>query len=240
MIFTKVCDLKLQRESEAYFKKLVTEFILENNIKSICEVGAGPNPILSEDFVQQNGIDYLLVDKDEEELKKRNHPFKKRVSDLCEPEIKLKTEFDLVLSKMVLEHVENPEAFHKNIRQLLKADGTAIHFFATLYSIPAVANLLLPEKISFWLLKKIKQRDFYYDAKFEAYYRKCFGPRKKALHYFQHLDFKVKHYIGFVGHSYFWRYLILKNLERIYSNFLLRSRIPFMSTTAVLVLAKNE
>ena len=71
----------------------------------------------------------------------------------------LENKFDLVISQMVLEHIEDSKSFHEGIFNLLKRGGSAIHLYANPYSIPVIVNGILPESIGSFILSKIKNRD---------------------------------------------------------------------------------
>jgi 2-polyprenyl-3-methyl-5-hydroxy-6-metoxy-1,4-benzoquinol methylase len=232
--------LRPQSGSFDYFDSCIETYILKYNCKNICEIGAGANPFLTEAFVSQNSINYTLYDKAQTELDKSNSPFKRVAIDFCDKKITIKDKYDLVFSKMVLEHVEKPDIFHKNIESILSSQGVAIHFFTTLYSTPTIANLLLPEKIAFYILKKLQKRNFETEGKFIAYYRKCYGPRKKAITYFQKRHFKVLEYIGYPGHHYFWRNKFIYAIEKSYNRFLLKLNSPMFTTSAIVVLQKQK
>src|ERR1700721_1406514 len=53
--------------------------------------------------------------------------------------------YDLVFSKMLCEHLPDARTFHANCLRLLRPGARAVHFFPTLYTLPFVANRLIPE-----------------------------------------------------------------------------------------------
>lgn len=86
------------------------------------------------------------------------------------------TKYDLILSKMVMEHLESPDEFHQNLKSLMHKDTVVIHFFATKYSLSSMLNLILPDRISDFIVYQLQGRDPHSSGKFKSYYRKCFGP----------------------------------------------------------------
>ncbi|MGL4462224.1 MAG: class I SAM-dependent methyltransferase, partial [Planctomycetia bacterium] len=156
--------------------------------------------------------------------------------------------FDLVVSRMVCEHIADPAAFHGNVLKLLAPGGTAVHFFATLYSPPLVVNWLAPD----WLTRPVlhwlqpHRRDDGVNGKFPAYYRWCVGPLGFQLRRFERLGYVVDDYTGYFGHSgsatlgpgYYDVVPPLRALHESFTAFLLRHPHPLLTTYAVVVLRK--
>ena len=65
--------------------------------------------------------------------------------------------FDLAVSKMFLEHINNPEITHKLIAYCLKPGGKVIHFNPTLYDPAFLINKLILRKLA----KKLVEHDRY-------------------------------------------------------------------------------
>ncbi len=53
-------------KAAAYLK----EMILGQNYRSIAEIGGGANPLLDDEFIAKNDIQYFLIDKSRSELAK--------------------------------------------------------------------------------------------------------------------------------------------------------------------------
>jgi ubiquinone/menaquinone biosynthesis C-methylase UbiE len=87
---------------------------------------------------------------------------------------------DLVVSRAVLEHLEDLEAFLIESTRVLKANGYCIHAFSSKFAPFAIINQLLPRKLSKQLLLYVRPevKDF---AGFPAYYNKCFYSSIKSL-----------------------------------------------------------
>lgn len=226
------------KESWRDFEKIIPELILKYQLKEICEIGAGANPYLSNDFVQKEQLNYTLVDVDEEELNKGKTNLKKLVLDFSSKDFEPKGQYDLIFSKMTLEHIKHPEILHQNIFSSLKKGGIAIHFFATLYSIPSIVNLILPEYLSDKILFYIQKRDQEQHGKFPAYYRWTLGPVKKNVQRFESLGFQIISYNGYVGHTYFPKQSFLGKLEAIYTKCLYKVNNPYFSSNAIVILEK--
>lgn len=221
------------------FERIIPELITKYNLKEVCEIGAGANPFLSNDFILREGVNYTLVDVDEGELLKGKNEFKKLIIDFSSKDFVPKEQFDLIFSQMTLEHIQYPERLHQNIFSSLKKGGLAIHFFATLYSIPSMVNLILPEFLSHKILFYIQKRDQIQHGKFPAYYRWTLGPVKKNIKRLESIGFQMISYDGYVGHTYFPKHSFFGKIEAVYTNFLHKLNNPYFSSNAIVVLRKN-
>ena len=201
----------------------------------VLEIGGGAHPSINE----RNGLNYHVVDPDQKELSKLPADIIQIGGNV--QSMSLNQTFDLIISKMVLEHVPDPDEFHKKVSQLLTPNGRAIHFFACRHSLPAFVNRFLPEKFGEALLKILKNRQLDDSPKYEAYYRRTLGHTKAQLTYFQKMGFGIEVYYSFVGHKYFKNFPLIKLLERAYTSFLSKMEWKRLSTVALVVLKKiNE
>jgi len=205
----------------------------------IIELGGGANPVLKEEIVTLRKFNYLVIDTSKEELQKATGEYFTRIhTDIEKTDVEYKA--DLIISKMVLEHIPNPNIFHQSIFNLLKNNGSVIHFYATLYNIASISNILLPEFISSYLVKRIQKRDATTEAKFPAFYRKCFGPTKNQIDYFNNLGYNITQFNGYLGHHYFYFNKLLYKIENLYNKILLRINSPYFCSNAILILKKYD
>lgn len=220
------------------FASYLTNIISENHIKKICDVGGGANPVLSADYIKENNIDYYLLDISEHELKKAPGNFKKILADIASPHFQLNTKFDLVFTKMLAEHITDPEQFHKNILGCLADNGLAVHYFPTLYTLPFFINYIMPERLADILLHMFETRDRFQHAKFPAYYRWCRGPTNQQINRFTSLGYDVVEYRGFFGHGYYSKIKVLDKMNWIKTNYHLKHPNPVFTSYAYVVLRK--
>jgi len=201
---------------------------------SILEIGGGAHPSVKD----RTRLNYYIVDPDQSELNKAPDDIIK-IKGIVQ-DLSTAMKFDLIISKMVLEHVENPNSFHSHVLNLLNPDGKVIHFFAGRHSIPSLVNRMLPEYIGDSILKLLKNRDLNESPKYIAYYRKTLGHTEKQISYFRNLGYEFESYYSFVGHKYLRSIPILGYLEKVYSKFLTYMNVKKVATVALVILKKNK
>jgi 2-polyprenyl-3-methyl-5-hydroxy-6-metoxy-1,4-benzoquinol methylase len=218
----------------------VHELVERTRPGRVCEVGGGANPALSQRFVAEHGIEYVLVDVSEEELAKAPTAYDKLVADAASPKFDPAGEYDFVFTITVAEHVRRPDVFHRNVFRLLVPGGRAFHFFSTLYALPFVANRVLPEVLTRRLLRLVQpgREAEGSHAKFTALYRWCRGPTRRQIARFERIGFHVEEYVGYFGHDYYARVRPLQALEHRLEALLVRRPLPFLTTYASVVLRK--
>jgi SAM-dependent methyltransferase len=206
--------------------------------KRLCDIGGGANPVLTEKYVAERGLDYTLLDISQEELDKAPPQYHKVRADICRPDTKLGGGFDLAFSKMLAEHVRDGEAFHSNVRDLLRPGGRAFHFYPTLYSPPFVANWLMPERLSSALLDLFAPRDRVQHGKFPALYSWCRGPIPSHIRRLEKLGYAIDEFRGFFGHAYYRRIPVARQISEATTAWLQSHPVPHLTTFAFLVLRR--
>ncbi|HPD61639.1 MAG TPA: class I SAM-dependent methyltransferase, partial [Thermodesulfobacteriota bacterium] len=122
----------------------------------------------------------ISVDLSEEEMKQNHYVDEKLLANIMRPLPFKDRSVDLVVSRAVLEHLEDLEFFFIESTRVLKNNGYCIHAFSSKFAPFAIINQLLPKKVSKQLLLYFRPelKDF---AGFPAYYNKCFYSSIKAL-----------------------------------------------------------
>lgn len=218
----------------------VGQIIREYDSRKICDVGGGANPVLPLQFVNDHHLDYTLLDISSVELEKAPKGYKQLIQDIEKEDFALTNEFDLVITKMMAEHVRNGRVFHKNVFCMLKPGGIAVHYFPTLYALPFLVNKLIPKKLSSFLLDVLLPRDRYRRGKFPAYYSWCYGPISAMFQMLVGIGYEVVLCKGFFGHTYYSRLPILQSLHRVCTEYLVKHPNPYLTSFAQLVLRKPE
>lgn len=210
-------------------------------VKRVCEVGGGANPAVSRDFLAERGIDYTLLDISQEELDKAPAGYAKIRANICNAQEIPDSEFDFVFTKMLAEHVPSGSDLHRNIFAMLAPGGYAFHFFPTLYAMPFVVNLLLPERLSHWILDIIAPRDRVMAAKFPAYYSWCRGPTSGQLARLRRLGYEVVEYRGLYGaEGYYSRIPFGEKISRWFTHVMLRHPSPHLTAFSMVLLRKPD
>jgi SAM-dependent methyltransferase len=219
-----------------FVENLVCQYVA----RKICDVGGGANPVLPLHFINQNQLDCTVLDISSAELEKAPKGYKKLVQDIEAESSVPMNQFDLVVTKMMAEHLRNGKLFHKNIFSMLKPGGVAVHYFPTLYALPFLVNKLIPEWLSSFLLDVFLPRERYQLGKFPAYYSWCYGPTPSMLRMLTDIGYEILQYRGFFGNIYYSRIPILRNLHRIYTQCLAKHPTPYLTSFAQVILRKPE
>lgn len=224
------------------FAALVRHLVVEQTILSVCDFGGGANPVLSLEDIARFGVRYLVVDASAEELAKTSPGYTTARIDVTAPAVDLPGEpFDLVVSRFVAEHVEDPVAFHAAVRHALRPGGFAAHFFPTLPSPPYVVNRLLigrgSRRLADLLQPGLRCQEGQL-GKFRGYYRWCEGPTRRQYRRYESVGFEVVDYIVLVGHRYYERFPAVQRAADALSRRVIGLRSPALATYACVVLRR--
>jgi SAM-dependent methyltransferase len=238
---SSIIEYRLTHEAWDGYEAFLKQLVIARGCRTICEIGGGANPALSLDFVQAHQLEYVIIDISAEELAKAPAGYRKRVQDVTQPLTGEEGTYDLVFSKMLAEHVSDPVMFHRNLHRLLRAGGAAFHFFPTLYSPPFVLNLLLPERLAYFILNRVQsgREKGGRKGKFPAFYRWCRGPLPGQFRRLESIGFRVVRYLGFFGHSgYYQKVPWIKRGHESLCQWLQRHPIPWLTSFAYVVVEK--
>jgi hypothetical protein len=229
-------NIFLVKQSWSDFPSILTRVLSETPYGStIVEIGAGANPLLTEK--QASGYKYIVIDSSAEELSKaRGIHFERICADICKTDLDIQCE--LIITRMVLEHIQTPAGFHTACYKLLKRKGTALHFFATKYSPASIVNLTIPDAISKYLLYAIQKRNWLCEGKFKAYYRWTLGPVQKQINRLENLGFEIVLYYGYTGSGYLTNVFFFRKIEHLYNRLAIKIRSPWLCSNAILILKK--
>jgi SAM-dependent methyltransferase len=235
---TRFADLPKELNYRTAFEEFPAEcerLMVSNDAQVVCEVGAGRSPLLEIADVMRLGIDYTIMDISPNELLQAPPGYRTLCLDICSDLVEEVGErFDFVLSKYVAEHVRSGEAMHRNVYAMLKPGGIAFHFFPTLYHPAFMANYLLPEIVSRPLVRRFRQ----HNLKFPARYSKCFGPTRRMRDFLLGVGYEIIHYRAFYGSGYFKKLPVLGLLDGALSSWAAHRRNPFLTSFVYLVLRK--
>lgn len=198
----------------------------------VLEIGGGAHPSIKD----RQEISYTIVDPDTDQ------------TDLAPKDVKIENcrvqsldssnKYDIVISKMVLEHIEDPLSFHSSVYELLRPGGRAIHFYACKYSLPSIVNRILPEKLGELILKKIENRELNESPKYPAYYINTQGSRDELKRFYGNMGYTIETINFYLGHTYLKNVPVLNILERFYSYILYKAKLKTMASVSLLILKK--
>lgn len=236
-------DIRYEQGNCAWsdFPRDLAALVGQPDVTDVCELGGGANPAISVQDVLALGLNYTVADIAEGELAKAPDGYKKVLLDVASRKVPIENAFDLIFSKMLAEHVESGAQFHRNVLQMLRPGGMALHFFPTLYAPPFVLNRLIPESWSSRVLSTLQKHRAKTgrQGKFPAYYSWCRGPTTKQIRRFTSLGYEIVRYHGYFGHDGYYRRLpVAGRLHRGIARFLVRHPRAELTSFAVVLLRK--
>jgi SAM-dependent methyltransferase len=199
------------------FSGVVRRIMSQESISDVMELGAGRAPSFDSSVLQELGVTYCSNDISQRELDLGPSWTKKARFDLCSQDPEAVRQFaqssDLVFSKMLMEHVPDYRAAYRNISTILRTGGISIAFHPVLFSVPFVANRLLPEHLSVAILKAVfPNRNDDEKPKFPAVYSGCriSSSVRQAI---MAEGFRSVQQIPFWGHSYYRKFPIIRSIH---------------------------
>ncbi len=211
--------------------------------RTVLEVGSGANPTLSEAQIEASHLRYISSDLDEGELAKASPRIEARCFDVegdtLPPDLVGKC--DLVFSRMVNEHIRDGKKYHANMRRLLVPNGIAVHCSASLFTLPFLANLMVPDAASDRLLKFFAARETFQHGKFRAYYSWCRGPTHRMISQLTRVGYDVISFRGYFGHGYYRKRLpLFDRFEQAKAHMLVAHPVPQLCSYIALVLRRRD
>lgn len=222
---------------EAYPDKLIG-LIQELRPKSILDIGGGRNPKLSLSQAQELCERYAVLDVDQGELDLADDGYETILGDASNPPEITKGQFDFVFSRMVAEHVADGRAFHEGVYSMLRPGGVAFHFFPTLYSLPFLANWLIPNAVADRVLDLIAPRDRDEQDKFPPHYSWTFGPTNRQIARIESVGFEIVEYTAGFGHRYYNNLPVIRTVGAKLHDALARRPVWSLSSYASLVVRR--
>jgi len=210
---------KKSKEAWDGYDDQLKEIVASFDAPDILEFGGGRSPGFKLSELPPNVNSYTVNDIEESELELAPEGYEKACFNVCGDVSKFAGKYDVVFSKMLAEHVPDGEAMHRNALELLKPGGVAFHFNPKLYAVPFVVNRLIPENLSRSILFKLDPKRVSEVPKFPAVYSWCRGSTDKLEERIKSLGYSDVKVIPFYGHSYYKKLPVLRQGEKIMSNF---------------------
>lgn len=212
-------------------------------LRRVCEIGGGRDPLFSAEEAARHGIDLIVNDIDAGELALTPAGLKTArfdiAGDLSEPDI-VRGSYDLMVSRMVFEHVHDVERAWANIHALLAPGGVALAFFPTLWAPVFALNHVLPERASRAIVHALypARREGGNDPKFPAFYDWCRGNPALLAPMLERAGFSDVHVQPFWGHDYFKRMPGLRHADHAFNALAAKIGWHFVTTHAYAVVRK--
>jgi len=187
----------------------------------VLEIGGGRDPLFTPEEAAVAGIALTVNDIDAHELSLGPQGHDKALFDIAgEAPHEFGQRFDLVISKMVLEHVKDARRAWANMGAILAPGGVAMAFHPTLFATPYLINLALPERVTAPLLElffRDRNRDEY--PKFPARYDLCRGDQQLIEPELRRAGFREALVAPFWGHRYYRHLPGLRDLVALSERF---------------------
>jgi SAM-dependent methyltransferase len=181
----------------------------------VLEIGGGRGPLLTPAEAAAAGVEFTVNDIDARELSLAPAEFNKAQFDIAgQVDPSWEGRFDLIFSRMVVEHVKGAPRAWANMHALLAPGGVALAFHPTLYAPPFVVNWLLPESLTARVLRfffPIRHDAGY--PKFPARYEMCVTEPSKVEPILTGCGFSQVLIAPFWRHGYFRHIPLLREAE---------------------------
>ncbi|MGO4677072.1 class I SAM-dependent methyltransferase [Bosea sp. 2YAB26] len=204
------------------YERTILALTRQFGLRRICEIGGGRDPLFSAAEAASHGLDLVVNDIDANELALSAPGLRTArfdiAGDLSEPDVECGG-YDLMVSRMVFEHIRDVERAWTNIHALLAPGGMALAFFPTLWAPVFALNHILPEAASRAILHALfpARRQDGSDPKFPAHYDWCRGSRAQLTPMLNRAGFRDVHVQRFWGHGYFERLPGLREIDHAFN-----------------------
>ena len=142
----------------------------------------------------------------------------RRVGDIVNDQLLAEGEADVVVSRAVLEHLRDVEAFFRAAFHALRPGGAMVHIFSTRRAPFALINRLLPARFGTWLLFKTDPGAAGQQG-FPAYYDR--GTASESVAALQQAGFEISDVrLSYRTSQYFRFFIPVYVLARIYEELL--------------------
>lgn len=214
-------------------------------LRRVCEIGGGRDPLFTMEQAAAAGLEFTVNDIDAGELALTPPGLRTAcfdiAGDLSEPGAR-RGSYDMMVSRMVFEHIAGVERAWRNIHMLLAPGGVALAFFPTLWAPVFAMNHLLPEAASRRIVHALfpARREGGDDPKFPALYDWCRGDPELLVPMLNRAGFSDIHIQRFWGHGYFERMPGLREVDHAFNALAARIGWNLVTTYAYVVVRKGR
>jgi len=228
-----------------HYEPTILALARQFGLRHLCEIGGGRDPLFTADEAAAHGLSLTVNDIDAGELALAPTGLKTAcfniAGDLSEPDV-ARGGYDMMVSRMVFEHIDGVERAWANIHALLAPGGVALAFFPTLWAPVFALNHVLPEKASRAIVHALfpARRDGGDDPVFPALYQWCRGNPALLTPMLNRAGFREVHVQRFWGHGYFDRMPGLKQIDHAFNATAARIGWNLVTTYAYVVVRKDR
>jgi SAM-dependent methyltransferase len=193
------------------YEKILKNLAQVYGLRRALEIGGGRNPCLSADDITALNITYTCNDIAQSELNRAPSFVGTTCFDVAGDLPEGSAIYDLIFSRMVLEHVEDGRRAWQNQYALLSEGGVVLNFIPVLYDPAFVLNSILPEAFSRRVLHLFKpHRSDDGEPKFQAHYSNCYcDDRLSAM--LRDIGFREVVVAPFYGTTYFQKIPVISS-----------------------------
>jgi len=197
-----------------HYTKIIAEMIDERPGQTVVEVGAGKECPYAGRLTRRAQTRIIGVDVAEDDLRENPDLDDRIVADVTTGIPLDDASADLVVSRCVLEHLENVEAFLTEMKRVLKPRARFVHLFACKFSPSGVLNRLVGERVTQRLLALFRPEQVE-PGGFRAYYDRCYPSAMQQMLRRQGLEVgEVR--CGYFQSEYYGFFLPLALLSAVY------------------------
>lgn len=200
----------------ANYERVVRELAIRLGAKRLLEVGGGRDPLFTPDEIERLGVEVTINDIAPGELAVLPKTYKTACFDVAgdlTPVADRRGHFDLAFSRMVFEHVADGQKAWSNLYEMLAPGGVGLAFMPTLYTLPFVVNLLLPDKLAASIVKMLfANRTDDEDPVFPARYSWCFTD-ERLTRMLSAIGYREVVVMPFYGHSYYQSFPLVRDIN---------------------------
>ena len=227
-----------KRHIQTLYRYAVADLVNRRPAQIILDVGGGKDcPFLAQ---VENPNEHLIIALDyaEEELHRNPHLDIKIAADATASGFPFRDgSADLVVSRAVVEHIRDNEAFFKNCAHVLRPGGIMIHAFPGRFAPFALMNQLLPNLWTRRLIGRLHP-EWREDANygFLAFYDRCYFSAVQDLldrNGFKNARFTFLYYQSMYFNFFFPLYLLMVSYDLTASALRIRNLASGIIVTAV-------
>lgn len=225
-----------------HYESVILDLSKKYGLSRLLEVGGGRDPLLPVHRVHELGLHYTINDISPGELANAPAGYHTACFDIAGDLQAAEAErgaYDLIFSRMVFEHVADVRQAWRNVNSLLAPGGVSLAFMPTLYALPYVANLMIPEAVSSKIVEWLyPHRTASEDPKFPAHYDWCYSIESKMLPMLKDAGFSDAEIIPFYGHDYFSKLPVLREADELLTRLAIKYDWRVLTSYAYIVVRK--